>query len=99
MVDGVSPRSSPGDPLKQDTRSGMTQAMARPDPHSVTDDAQPSTRHIEWDASVDFASKRLTATVTLHFREPASTATPLDLDARGLEVSGVNDLSGAALKW
>jgi leukotriene A-4 hydrolase/aminopeptidase len=73
--------------------------MARPDPHSVTDDAQPSTRHFEWDASVDFASKRLTATVTLHFREAPSTATPLDLDARALELNTVTDLSGTKLEW
>lgn len=73
--------------------------MARPDPHSVTDDAQPTTRHFEWDAAVDFASKRLTATATLHFREAAKSATPLDLDARALEVDTVTDLSGAALQW
>lgn len=73
--------------------------MARPDPHSVTDDAQPSTRHFEWDAVVDFASKRLTATVTLHFKEATKAATPLDLDTRALEVSEVSDLSGASLKF
>ncbi len=73
--------------------------MARPDPHSVTDDAQPTTRHLEWDAAVDFASKRLTATVTLHFKAAPLAATPLDLDARALEVNAVTDLTGAALKW
>lgn len=73
--------------------------MARPDPHSVTDDAQPKTRHLEWDAVVDFAEKRLTATVTLHFQEATKAATPLDLDARALEVSSVTDLSRSALKW
>jgi leukotriene-A4 hydrolase len=77
----------------------MTRLMARPDPHSVTDDAQPTTRHLEWDALVDFKEKRLTATVTLHFREAARSATPLDLDARGLEVSTVTSLSGSALSW
>ncbi len=73
--------------------------MARPDPHSVTDDAQPTTRHLEWDAAVDFESKRLTATVTLHFTEAPKTATPLDLDARALEVSAVTELTGVAVKW
>ena len=77
----------------------MTSPMARPDPHSVTDDAQPTTRHLEWDASVDFASKRLVATVTLHFRDATKTATPFDLDARALEVSEVTDLLGVPLKW
>ena len=46
----------------------MTRLMARPDPHSVTDDAQPTTRHLEWDAVVDFGQKRLSATATLHFK-------------------------------
>ena len=73
--------------------------MARPDPHSVTDDAQPVTRHLEWDAVVDFATKRLTASLKLHFKAATKLATPLDLDARALEVSEVTDLSGAALKW
>ena len=77
----------------------MTRLMARPDPHSVTDDAQPTTRHLEWDAAVDFAQKRLSATATLHFKEATKAPTPLDLDARALEVSAVTDLSGAALKW
>ena len=36
--------------------------MARPDPHSVTDDTQPATRHLELDAHVDFETKRLTCT-------------------------------------
>jgi len=72
--------------------------MARPDPHSVTDDAQPRTRHLEWDARVDFESKRLTATATLHFHA-AATAGPLDLDTRALDVSSVTDLSGAKLEW
>ncbi|MDP3152075.1 MAG: M1 family metallopeptidase [Archangium sp.] len=73
--------------------------MARPDPHSVTDDAQPTTRHLEWDAVVEFASKRLTATATLHFKEATKSATPFDLDARALEIDTVTDLFGAALKW
>ena len=43
--------------------------MARPDPHSVTDDTQPATRHLELDAHVDFETKRLTCTTTLHFQQ------------------------------
>ena len=73
--------------------------MARPDPHSVTDDAQPRTRHLEWDARVDFETKRLTARATLHFHAPSSAAGPLDLDARGLEIAAVTDLTGAPLRW
>ena len=77
----------------------MTRVMARPDPHSVTDDTQPVTRHLEWDASVDFESKRLTATVKLHFKEAVKSPTLLDLDARALEVSAISDFAGAQLKW
>ncbi len=73
--------------------------MARPDPHSVTDDAQPRTRHLEWDARVDFGSKTLTATATLHFHAAAPVAGPLDLDTRGLTISRVTDLSGATLSF
>jgi aminopeptidase N len=72
--------------------------MSRPDPHSVTDSAQPVTRHVEWDATIDFTTKRLTASATLHFKDPAIGG-PLDLDARALDVTSVTDLSGAALKW
>ncbi len=73
--------------------------MARPDPHSVTDDAQPRTRHLEWHARVDFESKRLTATATLHFHAAPPVPTPLDLDTRALEVTRVTDLTGATLAW
>jgi len=72
--------------------------MSRPDPHSVTDSAQPTTRHVEWDATIDFTTKRLTATATLHFKD-AAPGGPLDLDARALDVTSITDLSGAALKW
>lgn len=73
--------------------------MARPDPHSVTDDTQPATRHLELDAQVDFATRRLTCTTTLHFREAAADAGPLDLDTRSLEVTTVTDTAGVALTW
>lgn len=73
--------------------------MSRVDPHSITDDAQPSIRHLEWEARVDFASKRLLATASLHFHQAPPRATALDLDARDLELSEVSDLSGVALEW
>ncbi|MFZ5444861.1 MAG: M1 family metallopeptidase [Myxococcota bacterium] len=73
--------------------------MARLDPHSFTDPAQPATRHLEWDARVDFETRRLTCAATLHFHAPPATATVLDLDTRALEVSRVTDASGAALPW
>lgn len=65
--------------------------MARIDPHSVTDDAQPRTRHLEWSAQVDFERTRITATATLHFHEP-SPGGPLDLDARALFITRVTNL-------
>jgi leukotriene-A4 hydrolase len=73
--------------------------MARPDPHSVTDDTQPATRHLEFDAAVDFETQRLTCTTTLHFRKAAVAEGPLDLDTRNLEVTSVTDTTGTELKW
>lgn len=73
--------------------------MARPDPHSVTDDTQPVTRRLELDAVVDFAARRLGCTTTLHFEAPTPDAGPLDLDTRGLEVTAATDLTGQALRW
>jgi aminopeptidase N len=73
--------------------------MARLDPHSVADSHQPRTRHLEWDARVDFETKRLHAVATLHFTTPATAPGPLDLDARRLFVSKVTDLDGVLLTW
>ena len=41
--------------------------MARPDPHSHTDLAQPRQKHLAWKAEVDFAARTLRATATLRF--------------------------------
>lgn len=73
--------------------------MARIDPHSVTDDAQPRTKHLEWSAHVDFETKRLTATAALHFHEAAKADGPFDVDARTLHVSKVTSLDGELLVW
>jgi aminopeptidase N len=73
--------------------------MARLDPHSVADDAQPRTRHLDWLAHFDFEQRRITATATLHFHEPAAADGFFDVDARTLHVSKVTDLSGALLTW
>jgi leukotriene-A4 hydrolase len=72
--------------------------MARLDPHSYADDAQPKTRSFELDAKVDFESRVLEAAVTLGFHAPAAGATPLDLDTRGLTVHAVDDGEGRALE-
>ncbi|MBL8916926.1 MAG: M1 family metallopeptidase [Archangium sp.] len=73
--------------------------MARIDPHSVTDDAQPRTKHLEWSAHVDFETKRITATATLHFHEAAKADGPFDVDARTLHVNKVSALDGELLTW
>ena len=70
--------------------------MARPDPHSWNDDTQPQTRSLQWEARVDFAARRLDATASLTFHQPAAGG-PLDLDTRQLEISAVTDLAGAPL--
>ena len=71
--------------------------MARPDPHSHTDLAQPHQEHLALEAEVDFAGRTLRAT-----RPCASIAAarPVDLDARGL-VDRVGDGSpdGRALRF
>lgn len=64
--------------------------MARLDPHSYADDAQPRVTSLDWEARVDFASRTLEATVTLHLAEPAPGG-PLDLDSRGLAIEAVTD--------
>ncbi|MCW5834238.1 MAG: M1 family metallopeptidase [Labilithrix sp.] len=71
--------------------------MARLDPHSYADDAQPRTKSFDWRATVDFAARVLHAEVTLHFAEPAAGG-PLDLDTRALDVDAVLDASGAPLE-
>lgn len=72
--------------------------MARLDPHSVTDDTQPATRHLDWRATIDFATQRLSCVATLHFHAAAPVAVALDLDARDLEVDTVT-VDGAAITF
>jgi aminopeptidase N len=73
--------------------------MARLDPHSVADDAQPRTKHLEWNAHVDFEQTRITATATLHFHAAADADGPLDLDARALFITRVTALDGSLVTW
>ncbi len=63
--------------------------MARLDPHSVADASQPIVTRFNWDARVDFESKRLHCAVTLELSDSVSKKTLLDLDTRGLEVESV----------
>ncbi len=70
--------------------------MARPDPHSYADDAQPRTKTFEWKAVVDFSTQVLTAEVTLRFVAAAAGGV-LDLDTRGLSIDGVHGPDGEPL--
>ena len=74
--------------------------MARLDPHSYADDAQPRTAHFAWAARVDFVTRTIDATATLRFAAPA-TGGRLDLDTRGLEIAEVRggDADGPALSY
>jgi leukotriene-A4 hydrolase len=71
--------------------------MARLDPHSYADDAQPRTKSFDWQASVDFSTRVLTAELTLRFVAPTSGG-PLDLDTRALTIDAVLDADGAELQ-
>jgi len=70
--------------------------MARPDPHSHTDLAQPHQEHLAWRAEVDFAGRTIRATATLRFDRGGS---PVDLDSRGLVVESVTSPDGQPLPF
>jgi aminopeptidase N len=70
--------------------------MARLDPHSHTDIAQPHQRHLSWKAEVDFAGRTVQATATLLFDRGGAT---VDLDSRGLEVQAVTSPEGRPLQF
>jgi len=67
----------------------------RIDPHSYTDDRHAHVRSLAWEARMDFATRTLHASATLHFDEPSSGA--LDLDTRALHVTRVTDERGGAV--
>ena len=61
--------------------------MARTDPHSYFDDAQPRTRHLGLELEVDFEGRCLHGWAMLDLGEPSSG--PLDLDTKGLDIYSV----------
>ena len=71
--------------------------MARLDPHSYCDDAQPQTASLDWVARVDFGTRTLSATATLTFERAGSG--PLDLDTRGLDITRVEALDARAREF
>ena len=72
--------------------------MARPDPHSVFDDAQPRVRWLDWRARFDFGARVIAAEARLTI-ERGGISGPLDLDARDLVIEHVGDESGARLAF
>jgi leukotriene-A4 hydrolase len=71
--------------------------MARLDPHSYADETQARTRHVDWEAEVDFAARALTCAATLHLDGVSPGA--LDLDSRGLDIQRCEDAGGRLLQW
>ena len=70
--------------------------MARLDPHSHTDLAQPHQQHLSWRSEVDFAGRTLRATATLRFDRRGA---PVDLDSRGLAIESVTSVDGRPLRF
>jgi leukotriene-A4 hydrolase len=68
--------------------------MARPDPHSVFDDAQPRVRRLDWRVRFDFPARLLDAEARLTIEGAGEL---LDLDARELTIERVSDEAGARL--
>lgn len=62
--------------------------MARPDPHSFYDDAQPCAGRVRWRAFVDFEARTLRGASTLLFDGPVRGG-PVDLDTRDLTIRRV----------
>jgi len=71
--------------------------MARTDPHSYFDDAQPRTRHLGLELEVDFEGRGLDGWALLDLGEPSSG--PLDLDTKGLDVHSVESEDGTEIPF
>jgi leukotriene-A4 hydrolase len=71
--------------------------MARTDPHSYFDDAQPRTRHLGLELEVDFEGRGLDGWALLDLGEPSSG--PLDLDTKGLDVYSVESEDGTEVPF
>jgi aminopeptidase N len=75
--------------------------VARPDPHSFFDSAQPRVHHLEWRARLDFAARVLVGEARLWLTRDSGSTTgdTLDLDTRELHLERVSDDAGAALPY
>ncbi|HEX8952996.1 MAG TPA: M1 family peptidase, partial [Polyangia bacterium] len=70
--------------------------MARPDPHSAFDDAQPRVRSLDWRARFDLAARVIDAEARLVVDGDGAW---LDLDTRDLAIERVSDDTGARLDF
>jgi leukotriene-A4 hydrolase len=68
------------------------------DVHSHARPAEARIHHVDLDLAVDFGTKRLSGTATLDLLV-APGATSIILDAKGLDVASVTDITGAPLAW
>ena len=71
--------------------------MARLDPHSHADSAQPRARHLKLRLAVDFEARRIDGEAVLRFDAPAEG--PLDLDSKALEVLAAVSDSGVPVPF
>lgn len=72
--------------------------MARLDPHSYTDDAQPVADYLVWRARMDFERRVIDAEADLRFSDPVSGGA-IDLDTRDLDISAITDDRGRRLSF
>ncbi|HXK12344.1 MAG TPA: M1 family metallopeptidase [Vicinamibacteria bacterium] len=71
--------------------------MARLDPHSHADAAQPRVRHARLRLSVDFGSSRIAGRATLVLDQPSGGL--LDLDSKALEIQDASTGSGTPVPF
>src|SRR5690606_15462217 len=60
-----------------------------PDPHSYANSEQVVVKHLDWDATVDFETKRINARATWTIDKQEKNATDLILDARSIKIARV----------
>ena len=69
--------------------------MARIDPHSFFDTAQPQVKHVRLRWQVDFHTQQLSGDATLVFATPS--AGQVDLDSKGLTITSVQTPTGSPM--
>jgi leukotriene A-4 hydrolase/aminopeptidase len=71
--------------------------MARIDPHSYFDTAQPRVKHVRLRWQVDFRAQQITGNATLVFEIPSSGT--VDLDSKGLTITSVQTPTGQNIPY